>query len=239
MEWRSEALIIGVRRHGESSAIVELMTPSQGRHLGLVRSGRSKRMQPVLQLGNSVVANWYARLDEHLGTYTLELEQARAAYLMETATGVHGVQWLCAMLRLLAEREAHPALYESALIVADHLSRAEVAAPLMARFELGLLSELGFGLALQECAATGAREELVYVSPKSGRAVSRLAGAPYHDRLFALPEFLKDAQSSPNAQDFADAFRLTGYFMERDIFGPRGFALPDARQGFISCLNRV
>ena len=237
MEWRGGGLIIGVRRHGESSAIVELMTPLNGRHLGLVRSGRSRRMQPVLQLGNSVSAHWYARLDEHLGTFTLELEQARAAALMESASGVHGVQWLCALLRLLPEREAHPALYQSALIVLDHLIKIDVAAPLLARFELGLLSELGFGLALDECAATGAREDLIYVSPKSGRAVSRSAGAPYRDRLLSLPQFLRDSLSDPAAQDLADAYSLTGYFMERDIFGPRGTSLPTARDSFLSCLN--
>ncbi len=237
MEWRGEGLIVGVRRHGETSAIVGLMTPLSGRHLGLVRSGRSRRMQPVLQLGNSVTAHWYARLDEHLGTFTLELDQARAAALMESAAGVHGVQWLCAMLRLLPEREAHPALYQSALIVVDHLVRIDMAAPLLARFELGLLSELGFGLALDECAATGTQEDLIYVSPKSGRAVSRLAGAPYRDRLLALPRFLQQPQSIPDIQDLADAFRLTGYFMERDIFGPRGMAIPEARQSFIACLH--
>jgi len=220
MEWRGEGLVVGVRRHGETSAIVELMTPLHGRHLGLVRSGRSRRMQPVLQLGNSVAAHWYARLDEHLGTFTLELERARAAYLMENAVGVHGVQWLCAMLRLLPEREVHPALYQSALIVLEHLVKIEVAAPLLARFELGLLSELGFGLAFDACAATGALDDLVYVSPKSGRAVSRLAGLPYRDRLLPLPRFLLDPQADADMQDLADAFRLTG-FLWSAIFSAR------------------
>jgi len=237
MEWRDQALIIGVRKHGETSAIVELMTQARGRHLGLVRGGRSRRMQPVLQLGNGVSAHWYARLDEHLGTYELEITRARAALIMETAAAVHGVQWLCALLRLLPEREAHPALYASALVVADHFDKIAIAAPLLARFELGLLGELGFGLALDECAATGATQNLTYVSPKSGRAVCEAAAQPYKDRLLPLPGFLRDNGQPPEGDNLADAFRLTGFFLERDIFTPRGLLVPDARQSFIACLT--
>lgn len=233
MEWRDEALIIGVRRHGETSAIVELFTPQRGRHLGLVRGGRSRRMQPLLQLGNSVDVHWYARIDEHLGTYTLEITRARAALIMESAAGLHGVQWLCHLLRLTPERESHPALSETALLVAENLHIPEIAAPLMARFELGLLSELGFGLALDICAVTETTENLTHVSPKTGRAVCADAAAPYLDRLLPLPRFLVEAGATADAQSIEQAFNLTGFFLERNIFGPRGLDLPDARLNFI------
>ncbi len=171
MEWRDQGLIIGVRRHGETSAIVELFTSERGRHTGLVRGGRSRKMQPLLQLGNSVHAHWHSRLDEHLGTYNLEMSRSRAALLMESPTSLHGLQWLCQLLRLSSEREPHPVLYQTALIVAEHLSDAATCGALMARFELGFLSELGFGLALEECAVTGSNQALNFVSPKTGRAV--------------------------------------------------------------------
>lgn len=236
MEWRDEALIIGVRKHGETNVIVEAMTLSHGRHLGLVRGGRSRRMQPMLQPGNQVSLTWRARLDEHLGLYAVELTEPRAARLMASALALHGVNLLAALLRLLAERDPHPGLYEAASLIAEHLDDEKIAPALLVRFELGILAELGFGLDLSRCAATGTTDDLIYVSPKSGRAVSQRAGAPYQDRLLRLPGFLRSDASTehPAPSDLGDAFELTGYFLGRDVFAPRGLDLPDSRRAYLA-----
>ena len=238
MEWRDEGLVIGVRRHGESSVIAELMTRLHGRHMGLVRSGRSRSMQPVLQPGNHVEAHWRARIEEHLGQYALEAARLRTAELMASPQALHGVGHISALLRLLPEREPHENLYDMASLIVEHVQEREMAPALVVRFELAVLVELGFGLDLSECAATGTREELVYVSPKSGRAVSRGAGAPYAERLLPLPDFLTQEQVAMQAprDDLRAAFRMTGYFLERDIFAARGLPMPDARAAFIACL---
>jgi DNA repair protein RecO (recombination protein O) len=238
MEWHDDGLIIGLKKYGETSLILEAMTPAHGRHLGLVRGGRSKRWQPLLQPGNSVTLVWRARLDEHLGLYAVEVIKPRAANLMTSALALHGLNHLAALLRLLAERDPHPALYETALLIADHLSETSTAAALV-RFELAILAELGFGLDLTSCAATGAREDLIYVSPKSGRAVSRSSGAPYHDRLLPLPAFLGDENAEAGSDAVAEAFRLTGYFLERDVFQPRGLQMPQARQAYLAELAKA
>jgi DNA repair protein RecO (recombination protein O) len=234
MQWQDEAIIIGVKRHGENSVIAELMTRKRGRHMGLVRSGRSRAMQPVLQPGNRVEAVWRARLDEHLGEFKLEPVRLRAARLMETATAVYGVQAMGALLRLLPERDPHPHLFEALDIILDALDDPSEAGELFVRFELAVLNDLGFGLDLSECAATGARQDLVYVSPKSGRAVSRAAGAPYAQRMLALPPFLGEGASAAADRDsMLAAFRLTGFFLHRHVYEPRGLTENAAREGFI------
>ncbi|WP_105435447.1 DNA repair protein RecO [Neorhizobium tomejilense] len=234
MQWQDEAIIIGVKRHGETSVIAELMTRDRGRHLGLVRSGRSRAMQPVLQAGNRVDVVWRARLDEHLGEFKLEPIRLRAAKLMETATAVYGVQAMGALLRLLPERDPHPHLFDALDIILDAFDDPADAGELFVRFELAVLNDLGFGLDLTECAATGGRENLVYVSPKSGRAVSREAGMPYADRMLALPGFLGEGVASAADRDsMAEAFRLTGYFLHRHVYEPRGLTENAARDGFV------
>lgn len=234
MEWHDEGLIIGTRRHAESNVIVEAMTARHGRHFGLVRGGRARRAQPVLQPANRVSLTWRARLDEHLGLYAVELTGPGAARIMARAAALHGFNLLAALLRLLAEREPHPCLYAAASVIAEHLDE-KIAPALLVRFELAILAELGFGLDLSRCAATGATEDLVYVSPKSGRAVSRAAGAAYHDRLLRLPGFLRDETDEPPlAVDLRDGFELTAYFLERNVFGPRGLHLPDTRRAYLA-----
>jgi DNA repair protein RecO (recombination protein O) len=234
MQWQDEGIIIGVRRHGESSVVAELMTRARGRHMGLVRGGRSRSMQPVLQPGNRVEAVWRARLDEHLGDYKLEPVNLRAARLMESATALYGVQAMGSLLRLLPERDPHPHLFEALDIILDHMDDPAGAGELFVRFELAVLNDLGFGLDLAECAATGALEDLIYVSPKSGRAVSRAAGAPYADRLLTLPGFLApDAKHSVDPQSLAAAFRLSGFFLNRHVYEPRGITENAARDGFV------
>ena len=240
MEWRDEGIILGLRKHGETSVIAEVMTKAHGRHLGIVRGGRSKRHQPVLQPGNSVDLVWRARLDEHLGQYQIELLNARAGRLMESAIGVHGVQAMAALLRLLPERDSHQRLHDAFAIILDSLDTPEEAGALYVRFELAVLEDLGFGLDLTACAATGARTDLVYVSPKSGRAVSAEAGRPWADRMLALPGFLPDrTQACTTREMLAQAFRLTGYFLGRHVFEPRGVEPPISRESFCAAALRA
>jgi DNA repair protein RecO (recombination protein O) len=240
MEWRDEGLVIGVKRHGETSAIVELLTRAHGRHLGLVRGGRSARSQSALQPGNSLGLVWRARLDEHLGSFAIEPLRLRAGRLIVSALALAGLGYLSALLRLLPERDPHESLHEALEVIADHLDMADVAPPLLARFEMQVLAECGFRLDLDRCAATGVRDELIYVSPKTGRAVSAAAGAPWRDKLLALPAFLRAEGSSaaPTEGEIADAFRLTGFFLERNLFGPRGLPMPDARRAFLAAVAK-
>jgi DNA repair protein RecO (recombination protein O) len=239
MQWIDEAIVLGVKRHGETSVILELMTHEHGRHLGLVRGGSGTRLRGVLQPGNTLRATWRARLDEHLGQYSVEGLNLRAAGFLPAAHALHGVTHLAALCRLLAEREAHAGIYDALEEILDRLDDPRAAAPMIARFELSFLAELGFGLDLSSCAATGATGDLIYVSPKSGRAVSRTGGEAHRDRLLPLPAFLHSADAPGSASDLADAFALTGFFLERHAFAPRGLAVPDTRAQFIAALTRA
>jgi DNA repair protein RecO (recombination protein O) len=239
MQWTDEGIVLGVKRHGESSGILELLTHGHGRHLGLVRGGFSSRLKPILQPGNSVSATWRARLDEHLGTYTVEPVTLRAANFFAAPHAVYGVTHLAALMRLLPERDPHEGLHDALIDILGRLDDASSAAPMVARFELQLLAELGFGLDLSECAATGAREQLDFVSPKSGRAVSRTAAAPWADKMLRLPAFLRDAEVEPAGHDLADGFALTGFFLTRHVLEPRELKLADERAHFIAALARA
>ena len=239
MQWTDEGIVIGVKRHGEASAILELMTHEHGRHLGLVRGGFGSRLKPVLQPGNSVNAAWRARLDEHLGNYTIEGLHLRAVSYFSMPHAIYGVTHLATLMRLLPERDPHAGLYEALDDILGHLDDAGVAAPMVVRFELQLLSELGFGLDLDRCAATGASGDLIYVSPKSGRAVSRAAGEPWADKMLRLPVFLRESGALAAGSDVADGFALTGYFLTRHALEPRGLMLGDERAHFIAALNRA
>jgi DNA repair protein RecO (recombination protein O) len=232
MDWQDRGLIIGVRKHGETSVILEVLTQAHGRHLGLVRGGRSRAMQPILQAGNSVDLTWRARLEEHLGNFAVEAERLRAAHLMQSALGLHGLHHLAGLLRLLPERDPHPELWRFAELLADRLDDAASGPVLMLRFELALLAQLGFGLDLRECTLTGATEDLVYVSPKSGRAVARSAGEPWRARLLPLPNFLLTEEQRPEANQLSDAFMLLEHFLTRDVLAPRGLAIGASRRAF-------
>lgn len=240
MEWRDEGIILGVRRHGETSAIIEVMTRAHGRHLGLVRGGRSRKAQPVLQAGNRVELLWRARIDEHLGTFQVEPLEMNAARMIASACALHGLQTLASHLRLLPERDPHSALYETLAGVLLHLDEPLAAGEIVVRFELMVLDELGFGLDLSRCAATGVATDLVYVSPKSGRAVSRAAGEPWRDRLLALPAFLREgAHQRGDAEAIEQAFVLTGHFLARHVYEPRGMEPPQTRNGLLTALRRA
>jgi DNA repair protein RecO (recombination protein O) len=228
MEWRDEGIILAVRNHGETSAIAEIFSAEHGRCMGMVRGGRSRHMRPVLQAGNLVSLVWRARLEEHLGNFTLEPVSLRAGFIIENALRLTGLGSLTALAQVLPEREPHPKLYEAMRIVLEAIDHDELWPALMVRWEMGLLDELGFGLDLSKCASTGQADELIYVSPKTGKAVSRDAGQPYHDRLFGLPDFLKGGFAATAGQ-VCEGMKLTGYFLERHVFDPRNVPLPQAR----------
>ena len=237
MEWTDEAIVLSVRPHGETAAVIELFTRAHGRHLALVHGGRSRKLRPVLQTGNHVDATWKARLSEHLGHATVELRKGYGASIMDDASALSGLTSLCTLSRLLPERDPHPALFEITLFVLSFLDDPSVWPALLVRWELALLEELGFGLDLSECASTGSNDQLIYVSPKSGRAVSASAGEPYRDRMLALPGFLsKSGNRQPTAQDVLSGFALTGYFLETRVLAPRGETLPEARGRIIAGL---
>ena len=230
MNWSDEAIILSVRTHGETSAVVELLTREHGRHLGLVHGGRSRKARPVLQTGNHVDVKWAARLQEHLGTVTVEPRRAYGAEALENAAALTGLMSLTALARLVPERDPHPSLYEITLFVLGFLDDPSVWPALMIRWEMALLDDLGFGLDLTECASSGVKEDLIYVSPRSGRAVSRIAGEPYKDRLLPLPNFLKPgAKGDVTPADLAAGFALTAHFIEARILQPRQLAMPEPR----------
>ncbi len=241
MEWTDIGIVLGTRQHGEANAILELMTREHGRHLGLVRGGAGSRLQAGAAAGQyRDGATWRARLDEHLGHFVVEGIDLRAAALLPAAHAVYGVTHLAALCRLLPERDPHAVVYEAFDAAVDRLGDPAAVAVRIARFELQLLAELGFGLDLSACAATGGLLDLVYVSPKSGRAVSRAAGEPWRDRLLALPAFLGDESTiQPSPDDLAAAFALTGFFLERYVYAPRGAAVPEARTHFIAAVTRA
>ena len=238
MQWQDDGLVLGCRRTGESGTVLELMTRAHGRHAGFVHGGRSKRLAPVLQAGNTVEAVWRARLDEQLGHFTIEPKRMRAAALLGSPLALFGIGTLAAHLRLLPERDPHPELFEAATQLADGLSAAGWAADFV-RFEILLLAELGFGLDLSACAATGAAGDLVYVSPKTGRAVGRAAGLPYARRLLALPAFLtaEAGRGEPDTAEIAAGLSLTGFFLARHVYEPRGQAAPPERDRLLARLR--
>jgi DNA repair protein RecO (recombination protein O) len=201
----------------------------------MVRGAAGRLMRPVLQAGNLVTAVWRARLDQHLGLYVVEGLNLRVGSLLAKSHAVYGVTHVAALCRLLPERDPHPTIVPMVEMILDHLSDATVAGAMLVQFELHILGELGFGLELDSCASTGAQEELVYVSPKSGRAVSRSAGEPWRDRLFRLPPFLVEADApDPSMQDIADAFALTGHFLLHRVLEPRGESFVEARDSFVA-----
>jgi DNA repair protein RecO (recombination protein O) len=165
--------------------------------------------------------------------FTVEPRVLRAGRVMESAAALNAVNHLCALARLLAEREAHAELYDRLEQILDHVDDRRVAPAAIVRFELALLADLGFGLDLDACASTGSRDDLVYVSPKSGRAVSRIAGDPYRDRMLPLPGFLLDDRADVEVDDVLAGFRLAEHFLLRDVFLPRGIAVPDARNAYV------
>lgn len=238
MRWHDRAIILGAKPHGERNVIVEVMSAMHGRHLGVVKGGRSRRYGAQLQPGNRVTAEWSARLDEHLGSFRLEVLDYSCARLMGEAAALYAFQLAAAHLRLLPERDPHARLYDIlGLLIEDHQSIL-IVAELLVRFELVLLEELGFGLDLSHCVVTGSREELIYVSPKSACAVSSRAGELWKDKLIALPEFVLTSDKRPQTVGAALAgFSLTGYFLNRHVWQPRARVYPQVRDSFLKVFS--
>ena len=239
MEWRHDGIIVSTRRHGENGVIIDLLTREQGRWSGLVRGGRSRRMRPVLQVGNLVAATWRARLEEHLGSIVAEPLQMTAARVIDDPFKLAGLTTLAALAVLIPEREPHRSLFDALTLVLDNLDDDAVWPALAVRWEMGLLNELGFGLDLSQCAATGRNDDLIYVSPKSGRAVSASAGEPYRGKLLRLPAFLAGTAGTVTGDaEIVDAFALTGYFLNKHVFEPRNLKPPEQRQWVVDHLTR-
>ena len=239
MDWSDEGIFLSAKPLGEANAVAELFTLGHGRHLGLVRGGRSRRIRPLLQPGNLICVTWRARLSEHLGGFNVELIEAHAARVLDDAAALAAIGTIAGLARLLPERDPHPELYAATLVVMHAFDDAKVWPPRLVRWELQLLQELGFGLDLSECAATGIEADLAYVSPRSGRAVSRDAGQPYCDRLLKLPAFLLDDTAPANDADIAAGLALTGHFLMRDVLEPHGLTMPQARDRLIGLLGRM
>jgi len=231
MEWVDEALVLSVRPHGETAALAEFLTRDHGRHLGLVHGGRSRKNRPLLQIGNHLDITWKARLADQLGFASVAMRRGFAAEAMNDRLALCGLTSLTALARLLAEREPQQNLFEISLFVLGFLDDASVWPALYVRWEMALLGELGYGLDLDNCAVTSANDDLTYVSPNTGRAVSESAAEPYRDRLLKLPPFmLAGRRGVVTTDDVLAGLKLTSHFLEHRVLVPREMGLPDARR---------
>ena len=241
MEWSDEAIVLSARRHGETSAVVEVLTLEQGRYAGLVHGATSRRLRPVLQPGNRVRASWRARLSEHLGTLSLEGDHLRIGAVLDDPERVDGLMAACELARLaLPEREPHAAVFEGLDILVGALTANAPWTAVLVKWEAGLLGDLGYGLDLDRCALTGA-DEVTHVSPSSGRAVNGTApeAERYLDRLLPLPAFLLGSQAAVTDADVAAGLALTGHFLERRLLWPADRQLPEARGRLVGRLNQA
>ncbi|MFK7875322.1 MAG: DNA repair protein RecO [Paracoccaceae bacterium] len=239
MEWRDEGVLLAARRHGESSVIIEVLTSTRGRHAGVVRGGASRKMSPILQPGAQLDLQWRARLEDHLGSFTVELIRSRAGNVMDDRLALAGLNAVTALLTFaLPERESYPTLYRKTLGVLDLLDQPELWPLAYLQWELALLEGLGFGLDLNTCAATGATEGLVFVSPRTGRAVSRKGAGEWADRMLPLPPVLLRRGNAPDAE-IIEALHTTGYFLTHHLAADLGGRpLPEARRRLIDALQR-
>ncbi len=239
MEWRDEGVLLNLRRHGETSAIIEVFTAEHGRHAGVVRGGASRKMSAHLQPGAQLDVVWRARLEDHIGTYTAEVIRGRAGMVMDDRLALAGLNAVTSLLGFtLPERESHPTLYRRSVALLDLLHEPEIWPLAYLRWELALLEDLGFGLDLSRCAVTGVETDLIYVSPKSGRAVSRDGAGDWADRLLPLPPVMLRKGDASDAE-IAQALGTTGYFLSHHVaatFGDK--PLPEARARFVKAFNR-
>lgn len=245
MEWQDEGIVLSARRFGEHDAIIEVMTPNHGRARGFVKAGMSRRSKANLQPGNLLKLNWRSRIENNLGRFQLELVHSPLGSLISDGARMSALAAVTAVVSsAMPERETHSMVYDAlsgyvALLEAEDGAIEHWAAAL-AQIELGILTELGYGLDLTACAATGDIENLVFVSPKSGRAVSAAAGGPYKEKLLALPGFLLgEAEATPTVEEAYSALRLTGYFLERNVWIVAGTGQPDARERLVVSLGRT
>ncbi len=239
MRWSDDGIFLAGRPHGESSVIADIFTRDNGRARGLVKGGRSRRFRPILQTGNGLRVEWRARLEDQLGVYTAELTEATASRVLDDKLSLAGVTALASLLLVLPERDPHPRLFDAAQACLNAAGDDSFPASLI-RFELRLLDELGFGLNLTTCAATGRTDDLAYVSPKSGQAVTRKAGEPYYAKLLPLPRFLTGAAGPepPCHEEITAGFAMTGHFLGAHVFAETSKPLPEAREEFTRLLHR-
>lgn len=237
MEWVGDAIVLGARHFGEGKLVAEVFSREHGRYGGVVHAGR--KSQPILQAGNIVHVGWKARLSDQLGFFSpLELSEPHATRLLDDPTALAGLSSAITLVRAAApERQAYPQLFDALIVVIESMPHAEIWPALYARFELGLLAALGYGLDLSRCAVTGETENLAWVSPRTGRAATYEAGAPHKDVLLRLPPFLVDPEAKLEEGDVADAFALAGYFLERRLFDQRGEGMPEGRRRLIERLG--
>ncbi len=239
MEWADRGFVLSARKHGEHAVIASLLTQERGRHAGLVRGGAGRRARGIYQPGNLVDARWRARLEENLGTYSCELDYAYSARFLNEEIPLLAVLSTTAVLdRLLPEREPCPRLFEGFHELVRIMEEQEDWIRYLVRWELLLMTELGYGLDLTQCAVTGRTDDLVYVSPRSGRAVSREAGQPWHDRLFRLPSFLLGENAASVENESLEGLRLTGHFLTKCARESGVKRLPEIRDQFIDRLSR-
>lgn len=237
MDWRDEGILLSVRRHGEATALIEVFSALHGRHAGAVRGGASRKMAPILQPGAQLDLTWRARLDDQLGSFTVELVRARAGMVLGDRLALGALNTVCALCRFaLPERMAYPGFFADTLDLLDDLG-AQGWLRAYARWELALLEATGFGLDLAQCAVTGAQDGLAYVSPRTGRAVTRDGAGEYADRLLALPAGLGDASAPFTAADLRAALHLSGYFLHHWLAESTGRPLPEARARFLALLE--
>ena len=234
MEWTSEGVIVSVRKYGESSVIIDTLTPSHGRHSGVVRGGASRKMAATLQPGSQVKLEWRARLEEHLGNYRVEQLESRSD-MFDDRLRLAALSSICSIITFsFPERMPLIDLYKSTLNLMDTLNSGGDWEPLYALWELQVLEEMGFGLDLTSCAVTDVTQDLIYVSPKSGRAVSRKAAGEWKDRLLPLPSFLRNKFEAASREDLLDSLKTTGHFLTTwlaESLGER--QLPEARNRLI------
>lgn len=239
MDWHDTGFVLGTRRHGESALIVELLTCERGRHAGLVRGGQSPSRRALLQPGNEVTARWRGRLPDQLGTFACELLQAHAARLIDDPDRLAALNAAAALLlATLPERQPHRDCHASFAALLRSLETATDWPRAYVAWECELLAALGFGLDLGRCAVTGTNQELIYVSPRTGRAVSRETGAPYQDRLLPLPGFLWRQGAPADPANIVAGLVLTGHFLRHHVLESRGGRLPAARERLVERLRK-
>ena len=239
MEWRDQGILLSTRRHGETSAIIEVFTPEHGRHAGVVRGGTSRKIAPHLQPGAQLDLVWQARLEDHIGSFRVEPVRSRAASALGERLSLAGLNAVTGLLGFcLPEREPHPELYRHTEQLLDLLDQPDLWPLAYLKWEVRLLHEMGYALELDRCVVTGTQDDLIYVSPKSGRAVSRGAAGEWADRLLPLPPVLRGTGSAPD-QEIADSFVTTGYFLTQHLARDLGDKpLPDARARFVDLFSR-
>lgn len=238
MEWEDDAFVLSARAHGETGAIVELLTAERGKFAAHVAGGASRKMKPFLQAGARVIARYRSRMSDQLGSATLEPVGEGPAALFDDPLALAGLASAAAIAAAaLPEREPHPGAFHALEALIEALANPDIWPAVYVRFEAGLLQDLGFELDFSRCTVTGSVDDLVYVSPRTGRAVSREAGEPYKDRLLALPPFLLSAQGGLREGDIAAGLDLTGHFLQQHVFGPMNRPLPPPRVWLVERLS--